>query len=231
MLLVLFIFTGGYLSAQQTDDLATKYLRTVGDHSTLYYGRLQLGRPGAANHPYLVTSLYTPARLSFRGVVYPQVMLRLDLERDELVVLSSNGRHIVLSPEDLDYAEFHGRHIVYLDNGYLPAGHYMVLHSGNTMVLKRQTATQVYRQVSSTNLERRFIFRITYFLYKDGVYHTIQNRRGLLSLLYPHQRTLNRFISSNRLNRRGRTEEMITLTVIEYERLSALTATPLSSSL
>jgi hypothetical protein len=228
---VIFVFACGYLlPAQSAEGFATRYLQTVGKHAVLFHGNLQEERLPTTNHPYLVSRAYAIARLSYRGIVYPEVLLRLDLSRDELIVFSE-GRHIVLSRENLDYANLHHRHIVYINNGYLPAGLYMVLHSGKTTVLKRQVATLNYRQVSSSRIERHFLFTTTYFLYKDGVYHTIRNRRGLLRLLYPHQRALSRFISTNRLNLRGRTEEMITLTVIAYERLSALQAAPLSKSL
>jgi len=219
-LLVLLIFACGRMSAQSADNIAMEYLRTVGDQTTIYYGSLQLGRPQTVNHPYLVAEQYTAARLSFRGVVYPEVRLRLDLERDKLIILSPNGSNIVLVSKDLDYAVLHGRHIVYLDNDVLPTGHYTVLHSGNTTVLKRQTAILTYRQVPPSGMERRFMFRTTFYLYKDGVYHMVRNQRGLLRILYPHQRALRQFISANNLNYRRHTEELITRTIIEYEKLS-----------
>ncbi|MCL2683489.1 MAG: hypothetical protein FWE63_08455 [Bacteroidales bacterium] len=234
-LLALFIFVCGYLFAQSANDITKKYLETVGEQAPLYYGSLQEGRLPALNHPYLEDGRYSMARLSYRDVVYPEVMLRLDLERDELIILSPDGRQIVLFPEYVDHAELHGSRIIYFHNDGLPGspstGYYVLLHSGNSMVLKKQTARLTDRQTSPTGRDRQYVFKTTFFLHKDGVYHTIRNKRSLLRVLSPHQKELRQFISSNRLNYRKNADELITRTVIEYEKLTSLRATPLSSSL
>ena len=206
---------------QIIDNSAREYMRIAGSQSALFYGTEQLGHPRVSNHPFLIDEQYTQGRLSFNGVIYPEVMLRLDLNRDELVILSPDFRHIVLSPENVDFAELHGRHIIYFrhDNlpGSPPTGYYQLLHSGEIKVLKRQTAALiVVRQ------EMDFVVSSRIFLYKDGAYHTIRNRRGLLRVLYPHRRELRQFISANRLQFRGNAEEFITQVVREYEKLSGL---------
>ena len=208
---------------QMIDNFAIEYMRTAGNQSALFYGIVQMGHPRVFNHPFLNDEEYTKARLSFNGVIYPEVMLRLDLSRDELVILSPDFRHIVLSPDNVDFAELHGRHIIFFRHDYLPGspptGYYSLLHSGKTKVLKRQTAEFTINQ---HRREQYFIFSSNIFLYRDGAYHTIRNRRGLLRALYPHRRELRQFISANRLQFRHNAEGFITQVVREYEKLSGL---------
>ena len=208
---------------QMIDNYALEYMRIAGSQSALFYGIEQMGHPRVSNHPFLIDEQYTQGRLSFNGIVYPEVMLRLDLYRDELVVFSPDFRHIVLSPENVDFAELHGRHIIYFRHDYLPGspptGYYSLLHSGETKVLKRKTAVLA---IDQHRREQYFRFSSHIFLYKDGAYHTIRNRRGLLRVLYPHRRELRQFISANRLRFRHNAEGFITQVVREYEKLSGL---------
>jgi len=227
-LFLLFIFVSGHALAQSTDEFALRYQQTAGNQSILFYGNLQAARHPAMNHPYFVSRQYGSARLSYRGVVYPEVMLRLDLQRHELIILSSEGLHFVLVPEYVDYAILHDHRIIYISNGDLPTGYYVVLHSGDFPVLKRTNARLVNVQ-QGANVYVQFIFPTVYYLYKDGVYHTIRNRRALLSILHQHRRELRQFLAANRwLNFRHNPGQLILHTVVEYERLRALEATPLS---
>ena len=208
---------------QMIDNSAIEYMRIAGSQAVLFYGIEQMGHPRVLNHPFLVDEQYTQGRLSFNGIIYPEVMLRLDLNRDELVILSPDFRHIVLSPENVDFAELHGRRIIYFHHNNLPGspptGYYSLLHSGKTKVLKRQTADLA---VDQHRREQYFRFSTRIFLYKDGVYHTIRNRRGLLRVLYPYRRELRQFISANRLRFRHNAEGFITQVVREYEKRSGL---------
>ena len=210
---------------QLVDNLAIEYLQASGSQSVLFYGRIHEGHPRVVNHPYFEDEQFTKARLSYRGIIYPEAMLRLDLSRNELVVLSPSFLNFVLFPEDVDFAELHGQTIIYYQRNDLPGspptGYYALLHSGKCRVLERQTAALMVEQSSSPGrAQYRFAISTQFFLYKDGVYHNIRNQRRLLNTLHPHQRELRRFISSNQLRFRRNARELITLTVMEYEKLS-----------
>ena len=229
IILLLFFSASKMISAQDAErqqiieNATAEYMRVAGSQSLLFYGIEQAILPSASNHPYLHHPQFTTARLSHNGVIFPEVMLRLDLHRDELVIQSPDLRSLVLLPENVDFAELHGRHIIYFRHDYLPGspptGYYFLLHSGKTKVLKRQTASLAVNQHRGENY---FVFLSRIFLYKDGTYHTIRNRRGLLRLLQPHRRELRQYISANQLRFRRNAEEFITQVVREYEKLSGL---------
>ena len=225
----LFFFGGGCLLAQDIgrqppiDSSAVRYLRMADKQSVLYYGNEQEWPPRATNHPYLKDELYSKARLSYHQVIYPEALLRLDLSKDELITISPGFHNIVLFPENVDFAELHGQHIIYLRRDSLPGcpstGYYILLHSGNSKVLKKNTAT-LMNESDANRMRYYYTFTTRYYLYKDGVYYNIRNQRGLLKALSPYKKELKRFISSNALYFKKNSDVFLTRTVNEYEKIS-----------
>jgi hypothetical protein len=209
---------------QMMDSAVVEYSRSAGSRSALYYGKVQEGHPRTTNHPYLKDAQYAKARLSYYGIIYPEVLLRFDLSRNEMIVQSPGLNHnIVLFPENVDFAELHGQRIIYFRNDSLPGspstGYYILLHSGSCRVLEKKTATLQFRGEGSTT-EWYYSTDALFYLYKDGVYHIVRTKRGVLKILYPYKKELKRFISANRLRYRLDTEKFLTLTAREYEKLS-----------
>lgn len=57
---------------------------------------------------------YVPGDLSFEGILYKDVKMRLDLYKNELLLFSPDNRYNIVLPSDrVDYAEFHGYDIFY----------------------------------------------------------------------------------------------------------------------
>ena len=198
---------------QMIDNATVEYLRIAGSQSPLYQGRVQEGHSHTTNHPYLKYAQYENTRLSYFGIIYPNAALRLDLSRDELVILSPDFRNIVLLPENVDFAELHGKHIIYFYRNSLPGspstGYYSLLHSENCKVIEKQTAKLMTDSRTGTQY---YVVLTNFYLLKDGVYYAIQNQRGLLRVLQPYKKELNRFISSNNLRFRHDAERLITQT-------------------
>jgi len=230
--MLLLAFWCGCLFAQDVgrqqfiDGAANSYLRTANIQSPLYYGKEQESYPPASNHPYFVDWTFAKARLSYSGVIYPEALLRLDINRDELIVVSPDYRQIVLFPENVDFAMLHGRHIIYFRSYGLPGspspGYYFLLYSGNCFVMEKQTAALILANDVGSRARYYFTFNTKYYLYKDGVYYNIRSQQGLLKALSPYKKELKRFISVSRLDFRTNPKEFLTRTVKEYENLSGL---------
>ena len=206
---------------QSTDSAAIRYLRNISWKATLFHGNMQDKQPWATNHPYMQDDRYTKARLSYRGVVYPDALLRLDLSRNELMTVLPGYRNIILFPENVDYAELHGKHIIYFCRDSLPncpsTGYYILLHSGECKILEKQTASLKF---DSSSGESYYTFKTSFYLYKNGVYYTIRNKRGLLKILSLYKKELKRFISDNHLRFRKNAEDFLSRTVGEYEKIT-----------
>jgi len=225
-LLIYLVICGVCLFAQDIerkesiDGVAGEYLSTAGSQSVLYYGYQPEGHPRAKTHPYLKDEQFSKARLSYNSIVYPEVLLRLDWSRNELIILSPDSHHLILFPENVDYAELHDLRVVYFSSDGLPgcpaSGYYVMLHSGKCKVMEKQTALL---KVEGPPTKYNYIRSKFFYLFKDGVYYRIRSKRGLLKHLYPYKKELKQFISANKLRFRGNTEEFLTRTVREYEEL------------
>jgi len=207
------------------DSYAIEYLQSAGKDAALYYGYQQLQLPRTTNHPYLNDMLFAKGRLSYNNVLYPEVLLRFDLYRNELITTSPGFRDIVLFPETVGFAELHGQYIIYFRSDSLPGcpstGYYFRLYSGKCSVLEKRTAVlMTYSGSRAAQNEQYYDFRKSFYLYKDGVYYTIRNKNSLLKVLQPYRKELKQYISSQRLNFRQHPDVFIFLTVSEYDTLS-----------
>jgi len=211
---------------QLIDRAAVDYMQKAGNQSALFSGSEHEGySPRISNHPYYKDEQFAKARLSYCGIVYPEALLRLDLNRKQLVTQSPGYRNIVLFPENVDYAEIHGQTIIYLRHDNLPGcpstDYYILLHSGKCKVLKNQTAVLSQNQsLSTSTLIQSFTLKTNFFLLKDNVYYSVKNKRSLLNALYPYKKELKRFISVNKLYFRKDPDMFISQTVREYEKIS-----------
>jgi len=210
---------------QLIDDAAIEYFQNAGNQATIFYGKQQEGIPRTTNHSYLVDEQHVKARLSYHNVIYPEAMLRLDLYRNEMIVQSPELRSFVLFPEHFDYAELHGYHIIYFQRDSLPGcpstGYYILLHSENYKVFKRQRAILMHDSKLNT-ISNYYTFTTNYFLFKDDEYHTIRNKRGLLNALHPYKKELKQFISSHKWRFKRDADILIAHTIKEYEKLTGL---------
>jgi len=223
ILVMLFISTTTIFAQSDIDGYVIEYLQSAKSQSALYYGVQQEPYPRTSNHPYLKDMLYTKGRLSYNNILYPEVLLRFDLFRNELIVTSPGYKDVVLYPESVDFAELHGQHIIYFRSDGLPGapstGYYFVLYEGNCTVLEKHTALLTSHSGSRASDLPYYDFRKIFYLYKDGVFHTIRNRNGLLKVLHPYKKELKRFIAAQRLNYRQYPDIFIFMTVSEYEKL------------
>ena len=218
-----------HLSAQDslrriTDRHAADYMSAVSNHAVLFSGsRQQPLTQYLLNHQYLIDENYVSGRLSYNGVVYPDVLLRWDLYRDELLILSPAFYSIVLNYENIDFAELHGYRVFYLyPNGFPgcpPAGNYILLHSGKYLLVKKYALELLRRDNRGRRYEYQFLMKSKFYLQKDGAYYIIKNRRTLLKRLDTHRNELKQFIRANHLRYRKDAEKMVLEVVKEHEKL------------
>jgi len=220
--LLLTLFIRQHLPAQD-ERYAVGYMNTVSNHAALFSGnRQQPHTVRTLNHPYFQDDDFVSGRLSYGGVVYPEVWLRWDLYRDELMVLSPVNYIIVLQSEHVDFAEIHGYRFFYLRPdglpGCPPAGNYILLYSGDHLLVKK--ITNELHQKDDKNFEYHFILSTIFFLQKGGEYHKIKNRRTLLKALDTHRKELKHFIRVGGLKYQHDAETMSLEVVKEHEKLS-----------
>ena len=220
--LCLMLFIRQYLLAQD-DQYAAGYMSAVSNHAALFSGnRQQPLKVHTLNHQYFKDDDFVSGRLSYGGVVYPEVWLRWDLYRDELMILLPVSYNIVLQSEHIDFAEIHGYHIFYLPSdglpGCPPAGNYILLYSGKYLLIEK--LINDLNEKDKNGSDFYFILNTRFYLQKDGVYHKIKNRRTLLKALETHRKELKQFICANGLGYKRDAETMTLEVVKEHAKLS-----------
>jgi len=209
------------------EQYASEYLDAASAQAVLFSGNRQkmLVQP-LLNHQYFKDQNFVNGRLSYNGIVYPDVSLRWDLFRDELIILSPANYNIVLTSENIDFAEIYGFHIFYLYSdsvaGCPPAGNYIRLYSGNDYLLLEKLTNEMYRDENSQRNRFVYYFDLAtrFYLHRNGTYHKIANRRSLLKALDTHRRELRRFINASDLRYKVDAEKMVLEVVKEHEKLS-----------
>lgn len=208
------LWTGGGAWAQMPhtdklppaiDNKAGAYLTAVGNLPVFYSGKEEVKYLASIlNHPYMDTSEYREGTLAFDNVVYPHVWMRLNVNRDELIVLTPDKRiNVVLQADQVEYAALAECTFFYFqpDNGgkALTKGYYARLFDGAYPVWKR-SGKILSETTSGLVLERKFVEKTTYYIYKDGRYHTVSSKGSVVGLFKSHKKELNDFIKQNGLS-------------------------------
>lgn len=217
------------------------YYNFAGANATVYNGKDQTRLPRNETGRYLlekgksrfdsygfeidgnqsILDTYALGELQYNGSKYPNTHLRLDLYKDELVILSPNkSHHIVLDPRKVEYALFNKYKTIYvgseeLKSKNLPKGYYQELYGNEKhSVLKKESFGYDKRNYNFTNHNYK------YYLIKDGICYRIKNKNSFVNLFKSHKKALNHYAKSRKLDFRNKMEDALVELVKEYETLT-----------
>jgi len=234
LIFYLFIFILGPVSlfAQASDINASinseinNYFDKVNTQAVIYTGKLQTSYPRFyKNHPYLVTDQYVKGALSYDGIFYPDVAMRIDLFKEELITFSPNNFYsIIVENNKVDSLFLHDKKIIYFDpakqNESLAPGYYIQLYDGPICsLLKKEKCLMLEKYVDMT-IEREFKNDIKYYIKKDGTYYTVKSKGSVLNVLKSHKKELKQFIKHQKLNFKESTDEAIVAVLQQYEKMT-----------
>lgn len=230
-ILFLWVISGHYSAAQTNSDAEKKvietYFQSAGDYTPVYSGKEQAKYPlYYRNHPYYKTDKYQDGTLSFEGIVYPDVKLRLDLYKEEVTIQTLNTRYNIIVPNDrLDYAcigpDYITRNIPHNENNTLPQGLYIRIYDGLYPVWLKQTCP-LRDNIEDGAVTYTFYTNKKVYIYKEGKYHRVSNKNSVLKLFPSHKKELKQYIKSYQLNFKQSPETAVVELVKEYELLNAL---------
>jgi len=204
-LLCLTILTHTYVNAQNVS--ISNYLNQADNHADIFNGRIErMYHPSMyRNFPYFMNSEFTEATIVFRGNYYPSLQARLDLHRQQLVVLPPGRQHpIAIHSQNVNRVYIHGRTFVWLTpprNSGLDEGFYMLLMEGENIQLFSKERFIRRRDLDQARVVLSFSREVRFFLrHNDDQYQTVRNRRSFTQLFPQYRREINNFSSRNRLN-------------------------------
>lgn len=163
------------------------YYESIGVQAPLYNGVEHMRYlPTIAGIPYYKVDEWQNGTIEYGGVVYSNVPLKYDMVKDQVVVKHPNGfsSFQLFSPR-VSYFILGDERFVYVpaggDTSVLAPGFYQQLRTGPVTVLARRTKW-IEEKIVDAKLERKFLSRNTYYLLKDGVYHSPRKEAHLLAL-------------------------------------------------
>ena len=225
-IIVLTLFVLQQMQAQDVvEGQAAIYMNTASHFAALYSGNCQqpLGFR-TVNHQYFKERNYVSGKLSYNGIVYTDVMLRWDLYRDEILLLSPVSSNIVLINDYIDFAEIHGYRIIYLHPDGLPgcpaAGNYIMLYSGKNLLLEKLSNSPNVADLDGKRYTYKFLLSSHFYFKKDDVYHKIKNSGKLLKILDTHKKELKQYTRAHNYKYKRDAEKMLTEIIKEHEKLS-----------
>lgn len=209
----------------KAQNAAADYASFAAGQAVIFHGKEQLKySPSIKNHPYLKSDKYVPGNLSFEGILYEDVKMRLDLYKNELLLLSPDERYNIVLPSDrVDFAHFHGYHIFYHDpegkENSLPEGYYLRLYDGRCTVLEKPSCA-FSKQIKGLEVEESFDQSVKYYIQKEGAYYPVGSKGSVLKVFKERKKELARYIKQEKLDFRHAREEAIVAVAREYERLN-----------
>lgn len=207
----LFCFSRLITNAQPQSDYISaaisSYIRDVGNHALIYQGKEQLKYPlNYRNHPYWLQSDYTPAQLWYMGIYYPDVLLRYDIHRQEMIALSNNPAfNVVLDTQKIDSVRIHNDKIIWIaecEKRKIKSGFYIVHFEGKLRLLELNQAV-LKNYVEDRQLHTRFEFSSQLFIETDGAFTRITNKRSLTRLFSDKALEINQIAREYKLNFRA----------------------------
>jgi len=184
--------------------LTEEYLKEVGDHAAIYSGEVEtIYNPFLfENDPYYISEKYADGEIFYRGNLYPNQRMRLDLYQGRLILLTpKTNLGIVLNPAHVNKVRMHDKTIIYhtppQETG-LREGYYLLLHDGNALrLLGRQTI--VVENING-KIEKLFVRHNRYYLVQNGIYHPVKNRQSFSKLFPEYKKQIKRFAKESELN-------------------------------
>ncbi len=207
------------------EDIIASYFHTANGYATIYSGKEHQGYAGyITGHPYLVTDQFGKGILRYDGLDYPDVSLRLDTYKNEMVIRTPDMLYSVIVPPDkFEFAELHAYHIIYYRPDGLPGapaeGYYVLHHNGEYPVMERRVS-QYRETIDAMRIEAAFIHKNTFYVFRDGKPHPVRGKSSLLKLFKDRKKELNTYIKNAGLNFNARPEQAIVETVRMYESLT-----------
>ncbi|MCD7901421.1 MAG: hypothetical protein LUH22_16615 [Bacteroides sp.] len=151
-----------------------KYLSEAEDYNLIYSGELEwlYSSLKYLNTPYYVSDEYETGDLYYRGCYYANQKMRIDLYRNNLILLTKGSNHgIVVNPNYVEKIKLHDKDIIWhipSENTNLKNGYYTLLVDGSKMKLLEKTTVQLNTPTDRITYDFSFNTRY-YLLYKKNI--------------------------------------------------------------
>jgi hypothetical protein len=225
----LFLLCGEILLAQENrmandppDSFIYSYQEVAGTFAALYNGKVSLPyTQQSLNHPYFESPNFSKGTLCYNGVVYIDILMRIDLFRDEItVIFPDNPQRIVLDNEKTGYAVLHGATFIVSESGNNTKSILLeLIDDGLYPVVRRYRMTFIEEIMSVGALSKSFRTQIQYAVCIEGEYYPVKNKNALLKLFPDRKQELNKYAATQKKKKKKQIGQSIIALVNHYENI------------
>jgi len=214
----------GQLQRASTKEIKS-YLEMVADYAVIYSGRIEEPYTSTpSNHPYLGSDGFLAGTLCYNGIIYSNIMLRYNIEREDFLVMHNQFRFgIELKKEKVDWVVLNGYKIVAsrgIDWKGIPNSRFLILlHEDMYPIIKDSKASFRSRNSDKT-VEYYFELENRYFVCVDGICHLVKNKKSILNLFPDKKGELDLYARRMRLDFKREPEAAYVEMVRYYESLN-----------
>jgi len=204
--LFLFLTVICYTQVSAQDSPVENYFQQVGDYADIYNGRLETAYNTLQykDLPYYKSVDYTDATIIYKNTVYPGQKVRLDLYKEQLILLSPGKRYgIILNPQHVGKVYMYDKTFVWLvppkESG-LRDGYYIQLWEGKEIQLFSKVDYSVQEDKSSRRTYYYFEQKTRHYLSYNDRYYAVKNRASFTRIFKQHKKQINKYYRNSRLN-------------------------------
>lgn len=223
LILMLFIFYPCSSTFALNKDRAVQ--DTLKEDQTLYNGKIWRNIYYLIKEDqFLFSKEFLPGTVSVRGKLFPEVLLKYDIYRDELITPVDKGVLLQLNKERIDSFSLSFQNKTYRfikaeeDSVKGDESFYNVLYQGNTALLVRYT-----KKIEKMAVEGKYdkfyqISRI--YLDKGNVLFPVAGKKDLMKLMAEHKTAVSAYMKTNKIRVSEKAPESFIPVVRFYDSLS-----------
>jgi hypothetical protein len=196
------------------------YTDSVKESLHLYSGtEFTGGYRSSAGHPFFENAEPQQGAIFYNGVRYPDVLLKYDLTKDEVIFINPNNNlSIKLITQKIAGFSIKGRLFIQIPEAkgmanFPGAGFYEILYDGTVQVLAKRTKR--LRQAAKAEDLAKFKQTNTYYVRKDSAWYEIDNKKSLLAVCRDYKTEVIKFMQQENLNFKSDPEPTL-VKVIDY---------------
>jgi len=213
---VLFLVQANAQEAQ-----VANYLQQAGDYAAIYNGRFEAIYSTTLydNLPYYINSNFTDATIVYRNIYYPNQKVRMDLYRNQLILLSPEKQYgIIVNSQNLNKVIMYNKTFVWLTpskGSGLKEGYYIQLLEKEKMQLFCKTefvlesSQQSEIESKQQRLTNSFTQKMQYYLLYNNQYYKVKDKKSFSKLFPQYKKQINNFSKEHSLNFKTNADESL----------------------
>lgn len=198
---------------------------TLKEDQTLYNGKIWRNIYYLIKEDqFLFSKEFLPGTVSVRGKLFPGVLLKYDIYRDELITPVDKGILLQLNKERIDSFSLSFQNITYrfvkAEEDSVKGDKYFfnVIYKGNTVLLVRYTK-KIEKMAVEGKYDRFYQISRIYLENGNGLFQ-VTGKRDLMKLMDEHKAAVSDYIKTNKIRLSEKTPESFIPVVRFYDSLS-----------